>query len=515
MHTATSHKVKALMLQGTCSNAGKSLLAAAFCRMLARAGLRTVPFKAQNMSLNSFVTRQGGEMGRAQALQAEACFLEPDVRMNPVLLKPVSGLGSQLLLLGKPSGMLRTKDFQYFHYDLWTVIQNAYRDLSAEADVVVLEGAGSPAEINLRRHDIVNMRMARFAKAQVLLCADIDRGGAFAALLGTMQLLTPDEQKLVRGFILNKFRGDKSLLAPAIKSIQQKSRRPFLGVVPWIDDLNLPDEDSVSLKRGERYTSAPPPSYAHVLDLAILDLPHVSNATDFDALSQEKDVRIRLIQQPQDFATPHCLILPGTRNTSEDLEYLRRTGLDTAIQRYAHTALKYGQGMLIGICGGFQMLGKELDDPLGLEGKGRCLGLGLIPLITKLSSRKTLCRRQGFSTKALSSIELPVFGYEIHHGKSTVQEHLLTTVLRADDGSPLGYGVRDSKGQVRIWGTYLHGSFDSDSFRQALCNSLRADAGLPAADSNPYARHKSLDRLADCVEQAIPLTKILSLLKIG
>ncbi len=503
------------MVQGTCSNAGKSLLVAAFCRMLRRAGLRTVPFKAQNMSLNSFVTHQGEEMGRAQALQAEACWLEPDVRMNPVLLKPIASKGSQILLLGRPYGILTAKDFQHFQKDLWLTVKKAYRELTADYDVVVLEGAGSPAEINLRQHDIVNMRMARHAKAQVLLAADIDRGGAFAALLGTMHLLTPGERALVQGFILNKFRGDPTLLEPALKRLSRLTKRPFLGVVPWISDLYLPDEDSVSLKQGERFPSSAPAQDSKQLDLAVIDLPHLSNATDFDPLAAEKNVRLRLVRSLNDFGQPDCLVLPGTRNTAKDLTFLVQTGLAQSIVNYARQALKHGKGMLIGICGGLQMLGTEIEDPLGLEGQKHCAGLGLFPMETRLSDRKILRRSQGMTCGFLGSAELPVFGYEIHHGQSTVLNATLEAIFHDAEGLPLGYGLRDRQGQIRLWGSYLHGIFDSDHFRLALCNSLRREKGLPEETLCPYERQTGLEYLADCVEKAIPLNKILSLLKLG
>ena len=512
MPKATACKAKALMIQGTCSNAGKSLLVTAFCRMLSRTGLRTVPFKAQNMSLNSFVTRGGEEMGRAQALQAEACWLEPDVRMNPVLLKPVASKGSQILLLGKPYGTLTSQDFQYFQKDLWQTVKKAYRELVADYDVVILEGAGSPAEINLRRHDIVNMRMARFANADVLLAADIDRGGAFAALLGTMQLLTPRERTLIRGLILNKFRGDQTLLQPALKRLEKMTKRPFFGIVPWIPDLGLPDEDSVSLKQGERFPCAKPAKATQQLDFVLIDLPHLSNATDVDPLLREKNLQLRIVRSAKDLGEPDCLLLPGSRNTGQDLAFLAQTGLDQAIRNYARQALEHGRGMLIGICGGLQMLGTTLDDPLGLEGKRHCQGLGLFPMKTRLTNKKILCRSQGLTTASFGPAGLPVFGYEIHHGESSLENTTLQTLFRDKHGKPLGYGLLDRQGQLRLWGTYLHGIFDSDSFRNALCNSLRRDRGLTEEAVSPYERETALERLADCVEQAIPLQKILALL---
>lgn len=401
----------ALMFQGTCSNAGKSLLAAALCRLLARRGLKVAPFKAQNMSLNSFVTPDGGEMGRAQVLQAAACGLPADVRMNPVLLKPTSDTGSQVIVLGRPVGRMRVGEYLRYKPEAWKAVRRAYRSLAAGMDVMVLEGAGSPAEINLKAHDIVNMRMARHAGAKVLLVADIDRGGAFAALAGTMSLLGRADRARVSGYILNKFRGDPALLDPALVAVARRTRKPFFGVVPMIPDLQLPEEDSVSFKSGLtpglHAGSAPEARASEMLDIAVVDLPHISNATDLDALRAEPGVRVRVIRRPDEWGEPQAVILPGSRNSIADLRFMQATGLACAVRRFAEKCQDSGQGALVGICGGLQILGQRLGDPLGLEEGGEESGLGLLPLRTTLRAAKQLRRVGGQALEILAGARLP------------------------------------------------------------------------------------------------------------
>ena len=505
----TTKFTPAIMLQGTCSNAGKSLLATAICRLLARNGLKVAPFKAQNMSLNSSVTPQGEEIGRAQALQALACGITADARMNPVLLKPTGDCGSQIILMGKPAGKLLAKNFLQKRSQLWPTVCAAYRSLCSEYDCIVLEGAGSPAEINLKAHDIVNMQMAQFAKAHVLLTADIDRGGAFAALLGTMCLLTHTERSYVVGFILNKFRGDPSLLDSALQTLEQKTKRPFFGIVPYIKKLNLPDEDSVSFKLASNVHTTPD---SDSLDIALIDLPHLSNTTDFDALYREESVQIRRIQTPEDFGHPHCLILPGTRNTADDLNFLQQTGLFSTIKKYANHCLQENKGMIIGLCGGLQMMGQEIIDLFGLEKAGVTEGLGLLPLTTSLSQKKTLSQRSGQSNTNLTHHPCPIMGYEIHHGQSRFDTSILVPVLVDQTDQALGYGLYNPSGLSRIWGTYVHGIFDSDPFRHSLCARLREEHGLPVKKGCHYDLNQSIDRLADHVECALPLSSILDLL---
>ena len=514
----------ALMVQGTCSNAGKSLLTAALCRLLARRGLRVAPFKAQNMALNSFVTSDGKEMGRAQVLQAAACGLAPDVRMNPVLLKPTSNTGSQVIVLGEPVGQMRVGEYLRYKPTAWKAVRKAYNSLAAGVDVMVLEGAGSPAEINLKAHDIVNMRMARHAGALVALVADIDRGGAFAALAGTMALLTRAERSRVGGFILNKFRGDASLLDPALNMLQRRTGKPFWGVVPMLENLRLPEEDSVSFKQGltPGLQAGATQAEAGLLDIVIPDMPHLSNATDLDALRDEPGVRLRIVRSADYWGAPHAVILPGSRNTVDDLRFLQRSGLADRVREFALQCLHLGRGAVVGICGGLQMLGAEIADPLGLEEGGCEPGLGLLPLGTRLMAQKQLRRTCGWAHPCLSVLDRQsVCGYEIHHGQTAVvsaglpsacdeQTPPLRVVMSDSEEQPLGWGLCDTQGRARVWGSYLHGLFDVDGFRHAFLQSLRHDAGLPPAPLATYGLGPELDRLADAVEDALDMSAILA-----
>lgn len=515
------------MVQGTCSNAGKSLLAAALCRLLARRGLRVAPFKAQNMALNSFVTSDGKEMGRAQVLQAAACGLAPDVRMNPVLLKPTSNTGSQVIVLGEPVGQMRVGEYLRYKPTAWKAVRKAYDSLAAGMDVMVLEGAGSPAEINLKAHDIVNMRMARHAGALVALVADIDRGGAFAALAGTMALLTRAERSRVGGFILNKFRGDASLLDPALSILQRRTGKPFWGVVPMLENLRLPEEDSVSFKQGLtpglHAGGHADPAESGLLDIVVPDLPHLSNATDLDALRDEPGVRLRIVCSAEYWGAPHAVILPGSRNTVDDLRFLQRSGLAQCVRDFAIQCRQLGRGAVVGICGGLQMLGAEIADPLGLEEGGCEPGLGLLPLGTRLLAAKRLRRTCGWAHPCLTGLERQsVCGYEIHHGQTAVvpadipsdllagAKASVRVVMADSEEQPLGWGLCDAQGRARVWGSYLHGLFDVDGFRHAFLQSLRHDASLPAAPLASYGLGPELDRLADAVEDALDMPAILA-----
>lgn len=504
------------MVQGTCSDAGKSLITAALCRLFARRGLKVAPFKAQNMALNSFVTLNGEEMGRAQALQASACGLEPDVRMNPVLLKPTSDQGSQVIVLGRPVGMMRVREYLAYKREAWKAVCAAWAGLARGRDVMVLEGAGSPAEINLRRHDIVNMRMAAHAGAKVLLVADIDRGGAFAALAGTMTLLGRADRRRVAGFVLNRFRGDASLLGPALDAVSRRTRRPFFGVIPMIPDLRLPEEDSVSFKLGrspgiEKGGAA---ESAGVLDVALIDLPHISNVTDCDALRAEPGVRLRRVRRPEELGSPDFVILPGSRNSVADMDFLRASGLAEALCAHARGCLARRRGMVTGICGGLQLLGARILDPLGLEagegGPRHSEGLGLLPLVTELAAGKTLRRTEGTALAAVAGRDLPVAGYEIHHGVS--ESRGAKVVMRDRAGAPLGWGLPDATGVARIWGSYLHGVFDGDSFRHALLGRLRREAGLPPVAGAAWDLGPELDRVADVVAASLDMAAIDALL---
>jgi cobyric acid synthase CobQ/L-threonine-O-3-phosphate decarboxylase len=500
-------KTPALMVQATSSNAGKSVLCAALCRILLQDGYAVAPFKAQNMSLNSFVDRQGRELGRAQATQARACRLDPDARMNPVLLKPNSDTGSQVILLGRPVGSMNVAEYIAAKPDLFRAVQSAYDELAAEHEVMVLEGAGSPAEINLKAHDIVNMRMAGYARARVLLAGDIDRGGVFAALAGTMDLLTEAERTLVAGFVLNKFRGDPSLLQPALDALARRTGRPFYGTVPFLPDLGLPEEDSVSFKSGILDLSpdqAGDP--ARVVDVALLDLPHVSNFTDLDALAGEPDVRARVVRRATDLGAPHALILPGSKSVPGDLAYLRSSGLADAVLALA----REGRCEIVGLCGGLQMLGLAIADPHGLESGGATVpGLGLLAVDTELAAEKTLT--QARATHVESGLELA--GYEIHHGLTRARGDEAAPAVRRGDGEVIGFAAPGGL----VWGTYVHGTFDADPFRRWFLDRLRVRAGLPALGRimARFDLEPALDRLADAVRASLDMAGIRSLLGLG
>jgi adenosylcobyric acid synthase len=491
----------AIMFQGTSSNAGKSVLAAGFCRMLLQDGFRPAPFKSQNMSLNSFVTLDNGEMGRAQVTQAQACGLEPDVRMNPVLLKPSSDVGSQVIIMGRPVGVMRVREYVDYKPEAFAAAREAYAELAEGHDVMVLEGAGSPAEVNLKAHDIVNMNMAAYAGATVLLVGDIDRGGVFAHLVGTMALLEAWERELVAGFVLNRFRGDPSLLDPALEITTRRTGKPFFGVVPHIPDLGLPEEDSVSFKQA-RPSKARNGEHIHVV---LVDIPHISNFTDMDALAAEPDVWCGVAREARDLDTdplPDAVILPGSKNTIQDLLHLRESGMAEAILALARS----GRTEIVGICAGFQMLGERIADPLGLEsGTPTVDGLGLLPLVTELAREKHLTR----TTARHAASCLTLQGYEIHHGRTVLLEGAAASpCLVQEDGSILGHG------SGLVWGSYLHGVFDDDRFRRWFVDGLRERKGLAPLDRvvAPYSIEPALDRLARTMREHLDWRSIYSLL---
>jgi len=488
----------ALMLQGTSSWAGKSVLTAAFGRILLQDGYRVAPFKAQNMSLNSFVTLGGGEIGRAQALQAQACRLEPDVRMNPILLKPNSDTGTQVIVLGKPVGNMDVSQYILFKPEAFNVVKQAYDQLASEYDVIVLEGAGSPAEINLKSHDIVNMQMARYADAKVLIVGDIDRGGVFASFAGTFDLLDNWERDLTAGFIINRFRGDASLLAEALDFTRRHTGRPVLGVVPYLTDLDLPEEDSATFKSNACEKEKHP---ADAITIAVIDLPHISNFTDFDALRLEPDVVVRFVRQSGDVGAPDVLILPGSKNVPHDLEYLCAAGFEKQILEL----VRKGKTEIVGICAGLQMLGKKIDDPHHIESeRDSTSGLGILPLDTTLCETKTLTRASGVHAPS----GLPVRGYEIHHGQSGVEG--LVTDIRRQDGEVIGF----RSPATPVWGTYLHGIFDADEFRRWFIDRVRARKGM-APMGRVCARYDlepALDRLADSVRDSVRIKEIYKIM---
>jgi len=495
---APRRRAGTIMFQGTSSNAGKSVLTAALCRILHQDGISVAPFKSQNMSLNSFVTRDGLEMGRAQVVQAQACRIEPEARMNPILLKPNSDTGSQVILLGKPVGNMNVGEYIRFKPQAFEAAKQAFDSLAAEHDVVLMEGAGSPAEVNLKHHDIVNMPMARYANAPVLLVGDIDRGGVYASFVGSMEVLNEWERALVAGFVVNRFRGQESLLGPAHEYVLRHTGRPVLGVVPFLPKLGLPEEDSVTFK-AERSKGADVGS--DKVDIALIDLPHLSNFTDFDALRIEPDAAVRIVRSLEELGRPDAVILPGSKHVAADLAHLRQSGLAAAVLELA----REGRTEIVGICGGYQMLGRRIEDPQGIESPGRPVeGLGLLALSTVMLSEKTLKRVTGRHCES----GLAVHGYEIHHGQSACEEALTPLVMREDD-EMIGSGTG------LVWGSYLHGIFDADLFRRWFLDRLRVRRGLSAVGRvmAVYDLQESFDRLANVVRDRLDMKQIYRLLK--
>lgn len=498
--TPSARKTPAIMFQGTGSNAGKSILTTALCRILKQDGHDVAPFKAQNMSLNSFVTRHGGEMGRAQVLQAQACRLDPDVRMNPVLLKPNSETGSQVIVCGTVTGTTDFRSYAEQREKIWATVQRCYDELAAKHQVMVLEGAGSPAEVNLKATDIVNMRMAQYAEAPVLLVGDIDRGGVFASFVGTMEVLREAERAMVAGFVINRFRGDATLLGSALEYTRFHTGRPVLGTIPYLPNLGLPEEDSVAFKQGLLPAGE---KDLQLLDIAVLDLPHISNFTDLDPLGLEPDVALRIVRSAADLGHPDALILPGSKNTLADLAWLRQHGLAAQVLELAAA----GQSEIVGICGGFQLLGQRISDPQAIESAAdEQTALGLLPVSTVMAEEKTTL--QTHCRHLPSGCEL--IGYEIHHGISSAEG--IKPLITSSSGHLVGAGNADGL----IWGSYLHGIFDADPFRRWWLDRLRQRRGWQTDGlvRAAYDLEPALDRLADTVRNNLDMTAIYRLLRL-
>jgi len=495
----TRAKTPAIMFQGTSSNAGKSVLTAAMCRILLQDGVRVAPFKAQNMSLNSFVTLHGEEMGRAQVVQAQAAKLDPDVRMNPILLKPNSDTGSQIIVKGKPVGNMSVLDYGRYKGQAWQAVTECYDSLAAEYQAIVLEGAGSPGEVNLKREDIVNMKMAAYADAPVLLVGDIDRGGVYASFVGTMEVLAPWERELIGGFVVNRFRGQASLLEDAHRYLIEHTGREALGVIPYLSDLGLPEEDSVSFKAGSFNRTA---REQETVRIALLNFPHISNFTDVEPLLDEPDVSLAVIDSPAGLDQYDVVILPGSKNVIGDLRFVQDRGFAGPLRQFAESGRE-----IVGICGGYQILGRSIGDPLGIESHHTTIdALGLLNLTTELKAEKRLVRQQG--THIASGLE--VFGYEIHHGISSSPDH--APVLQFSAGGFCGSG----SSSLLVWGTYLHGIFDSDAFRRWFLDTARARKGYGKLGRivAPYNLEAAFDRLADTVRTNLDMDKVYQLLKL-
>jgi adenosylcobyric acid synthase len=506
---------KTIMIQGTASHVGKSILVAALCRIFYRDGYRVAPFKSQNMALNSFVTRDGGEMGRAQVVQAEAAGQLPEVDMNPVLLKPTGNASSQIILLGKPLGNYSAWDYHSnYAGSLWGDVCQALNRLKVKNDLIVIEGAGSPAEVNLQETEIVNMKVAREAGAPVLLVCDIDKGGALAAIVGTLELLRYEDRKLVAGIIINKFRGDLSLFQPAVDFIQGKTGIPVLGVVPYFQGFRIQEEDTVS----EETVKNSRENSARDIEIAIIHLPHISNFTDFDPLEAEPDINIRYVGKGTKLGNPDVVIVPGSKNTIEDLAYLKRSGIADEIKELSKTGT-----MIIGICGGFQILGKELHDPKGSESKiPFIVGLELLDVITVFAENKVTTQVRATSCGNQKLLEdtkgSEVEGYEIHMGITRLGAGVspvfeITHRFGLDSCTFDGAANNDAS----VWGTYIHGVFDCPDFRRAIINSIRVRKGLSPLEgvvsiSAWDQRQRDYDRLAEVVRSSLDMDKLYKII---
>ncbi len=497
---------KTLMIQGTGSGVGKSLLTAALCRYFYQAGYKVAPFKAQNMALNSFVTERGEEMGRAQVYQAEACGLKPNVLMNPILLKPSGDNNSQVIVMGKPDGSRNAKDFYSRHIQHKEIVLQALAELRKKHELIIIEGAGSPAEINLKKTDLVNMFIAEKAEAPVLLVGDIDRGGVFAWLKGTYDLLPKKEQDRIFGFIINKFRGDLDLLQPGIDQFEEMMGKPVLGVVPYCRDLVIDEEDSVP----QRFYPADA-SVQEILNIVVIELPRLSNFTDLSPLAHDPSISIQYVQHPAQMGNPDLIILPGSKNTVSDMNFLSQQGLSREILK-CHEA----GTMILGICGGFQMLGKKIMDPESLEShKAEIDGLGLFDFETTLIPEKLTRQVQ------LETIKSRIFpesvkceGYEIHMGKTTFKTTYPSFFSTANGENPMNLGIMNEAGTVI--GTYIHGFLDKDLFRENILRYLRNKNDLPEPQSKfnySQFRVNELNKLAKLIETSINMEEIKKVLQ--
>jgi adenosylcobyric acid synthase len=511
------------MVLGTASHAGKSILTTALCRILSDEGFRVAPFKAQNMSLNSAATPDGCEIGRAQALQAEACRIPPSAAMNPVLIKPSCDTAAQVVVLGKVWGQVTAAEYHQRRVEeLFPIVVDAYRQLAAGHDIVVMEGAGSPAEINLKARDIVNMRMAKAAGAACLLAADIDRGGVFASLLGTVELLDAEERGLLRGFIINKFRGDVNLLRPGVEMIIERITIPCAGVVPWLPSLGLDEEDSVALEERRtvrREWAERPKGPDRALRIGVIAFPYMANFTDFDELAGEPSVALAFLETPSDVRDADLLILPGSKQTLDDLAWLRCSGWEPEIRHFM------GRAGVLGVCGGMQIMGQGIEDPEGAENRGAprsAYGLGLLPITTILQSEKVTRPAKGrIITNGLlgGRLEMPCFdGYEIHIGETVYAEGAqpFAEIQRAGESECIRDGAVAE--HSRAYGTYIHGLFHDDAFRHSFIAAARSACGLTPARDRAFItakREGRIDRLAEHVRTSLNMDLIHDCLGIG
>ncbi|MDM5358565.1 cobyric acid synthase [Peribacillus sp. ACCC06369] len=499
-------KARSIMIQGTSSDVGKSLICTAFCRVFSNKGLRVVPFKSQNMALNSFVTLDGGEIGRAQGVQAEAARITATTDMNPILLKPKQDMVSEVIVHGKHFLDMNAKSYRnQFVQEAMPIIRKSVEKLQDEYDIIVLEGAGSPAEINLKDRDIANMRMAKLADAAVILVADIDRGGVFASIIGTLALLDKDERDCVKGIIINKFRGMRELLDDGIEWLEKETGIPVLGVLPYLD-VNIEAEDSLALS-SLRFKK--PKKAEFPIDVAVLRFPRISNFTDVDPFFDEPGVGVRLVSSVNELGNPDLLILPGTKNTMEDLEWMKHVGLDGAINE-----LREQGTMIFGICGGFQMLGTKLFDPDAVEGNGEnAEGLSLLPVETVFQAEKKTVQMEGVLSAGIMEGRMNLNGFEIHLGRTTLKSQVEPFLL-LKDGREDGAISTDNK----VMGTYLHGIFHNRLFTRLLVNQIRRNKGLDEVNENVQSdserREEAYNLLASHLEENIDMDTIYQWLQL-
>ncbi|SFE65924.1 cobyric acid synthase [Succiniclasticum ruminis] len=507
---------KAIMIQGTMSNAGKSLVTAALCRIFHQDGKRVNPFKSQNMALNSFITAEGAEMGRAQVVQAEAAGVKPSVLMNPILLKPTSDSGSQVIVNGVAIGTMPAVEYYKYKTKLIPDIMKAYNTLAEQSDIMVIEGAGSPAEINLKAQDIVNMGMAKMAKSPVLLVADIDRGGVFASIYGTLMLLEPEERAMVKGVIINKFRGDVSILKPGLDMLEEKTGIPVIGVLPMMN-VDIEDEDSLS----ERLTQVK--SKNALIDIAVIKFPRMSNFTDFNVFELIDGVSLRYVKSTEELGNPDMIILPGTKNTIDDLKWMRQNGLETAVLHKANNGT-----VVFGICGGYQMLGRSLSDPFGYD-SGHAgsvtTGMALLNTETEFVEKKRTIQMKGHFNRVegifsgLSGREF--YGYEIHSGITRLEEtKALNTVEPINEkAEPFAEGSQTVRSGMQVYGTYIHGIFDGEGIAAKIVEALLARKGLSmddvkVIDYQEYKQHQ-YDLLAQSVREHLDMEKVYAIVEKG
>lgn len=505
---------KAIMIQGTMSNAGKSLLVGGLCRVLKQDGYRVAPFKSQNMALNSFITEDGLEMGRAQVMQAEAAGIKPTVHMNPILLKPTSDAGSQVIVNGEVIGNMSAWNYYKNKKRFIPAIMDAYHALEEEYDIIVLEGAGSPSEINLKENDIVNMGMAKLAKAPVLLVGDIDRGGVFAQLVGTIVLLEKEELSYVKGLVINKFRGDKDILMPGIEMLEERGGKPVLGVMPYVQ-VDIDEEDSLSERFGKKDASG-------CIDIAVIRLPRISNFTDFNVFGCFNEISLRYVSNVGQLGEPDIILLPGTKNTIQDLLWMRQNGLEGKILRHAAAGK-----IVFGICGGYQMLGESIFDPEGVEQKGKIRGMGLLPIHTTFCAEKTRTRVTGTfgkvegMLKELSGTALE--GYEIHMGLSKRIEDKaflcsledITTGLASEQTKQKLDGAQAGN----VYGSYVHGIFDAPDVVPKMVSILLKEKGLDTSGIQAFQMKEYKERqyniLADAVRQSLDMEAVYKIIEQG